>query len=76
LLYDKKEWQNEITKEIVGSNIVISMPWFDAGIIPFEERIIGAAVFATKTGGISTSAIPAAAKFFIPATWGVILLQK
>jgi hypothetical protein len=76
LIYNKKEWQNEITKEIIGDNIVISMPWFDTGIIPFEERTIGTAIFTIKTGAKTVSAIPETAKFFIPATWGITLLQK
>jgi len=74
--YERNEWQNEITSEVSGDVTVISMPWYDSGIIPFEDRTIGAAVFTAKNGATAATATPASAERLVPATWGVILLQK
>jgi len=73
MTYERKAWQCEITQETVGDVIVVTMPWYDSGIIPFEERSIGAvAVVSNKT----KKTVPAKANVQIPATWGVIQLQK
>lgn len=76
LLYTKKEWQNEISFETSADNVVISMPWYDSGIIPFEERAISAGVFVISADGKTAVSVPQTAKRSIPATWGTILLQK
>ena len=74
--YDRKEWFSEITEDASGDVIVVRMPWYDSGIIPFEERTIGAALFAGTTTKSRAKRIPAKAQYNIPATWGVVLLQK
>ena len=75
LRYTDKLWQSEIKKEIIGEKVVISMPWADIGVIPFEERMVGMAVFAQQ-GGKTKTAIPQNAQFYIPGTWGDLFLQK
>ncbi len=75
LRYTDKLWQSEIKKETVVEKVVISMPWSDIGVIPFEERMVGMAVFAQQDGKIMT-AIPQNAQFYIPGTWGDLFLQK
>lgn len=76
LVYTAEEWRNEITHEVVGDKVVVRIPWYDTGMIPFEERTIGFGVFVVSAKGKSVAALPAAAQVFIPATWGVMLLQK
>ncbi|MBN1576030.1 MAG: hypothetical protein JW913_05725 [Chitinispirillaceae bacterium] len=76
LVYTSEEWRNEMTHEVVGDKIVVRIPWFDTGMIPFEERTIGFGAFVVGAKGKTVAALPASAQVFIPATWGVMLLQK
>ena len=75
LKYSPLSWNNEITKEVVGDKIVIRMPWYDTGIVPFDGRVIGFAAFGKDKGKIIASN-PEKAKEFIPGTWGNLLLVK
>jgi hypothetical protein len=76
MVYHRQEWRNEISYEVVGDNVVVRIPWYDTGMIPFEERTIGFAAFVTDARGRTVSQVPSSAQFFIPATWGMLLLQK
>lgn len=76
LKYEQLDWNNEITFEETGGDIVITVPWFDTGMIPFEERTIGFGVFVTDTSGKNVAMLPEKADFFTPATWGVLQLLK
>jgi hypothetical protein len=75
LKYTPLSWNNEITKEVVGEKIVIRMPWYDTGIVPFDGRVIGFAAFGKDKEKVSASN-PEKAKEFIPGTWGNLLLVK
>jgi hypothetical protein len=73
--YSETAWNNEITKEIVGDNIVVALPWHDSGIVPFEGRQAGIAVFVKK-GDKTTASVPEKAQYYIPGTWGNLVLSK
>jgi hypothetical protein len=75
LKYSPLSWNNEITKEVVGDKIVVRMPWYDTGIVPFDGRIIGFGAFSKDKEKIIASN-PEKAKEFIPGTWGNLLLVK
>ncbi len=76
LHYKEQVWRNEITHEASGDRLLVRVPWFDTGMIPFEDRTIGFGVFVTDEKGKTIAATPASAQFYIPATWGMLLLQK
>lgn len=76
LKYKELDWRNEITSEETGETIVIAMPWSDAGMISFEERTIGFGVFVENDKGTTVAALPKKADDQIPATWGVLKLNK
>lgn len=76
LSYIPEMWNNSITSEVVGDKIVIAVPWYDIGIIPFEERTISAGLFAIGGDGKNCTALPESAKYAVPGTWGELLLQK
>lgn len=76
LVYKVEPWRNEITQETIGDVIVVRIPWFDTGMIPFEDRTVGFGAFVVDAKGKSVAAQPAFAQLFIPATWGMLLLQK
>ncbi|NLD93081.1 MAG: hypothetical protein GX639_10465 [Fibrobacter sp.] len=73
--YVEKQWHNEIYKEIVDDKIIVALPWFDSGIVPFEGRQAGFAVFVKKGDGIVAS-VPDKAQYYIPGTWGNFELSK
>ncbi len=76
LVYTPEEWRNEITHEVVGDKLIVCVPWYDTGMIPFEERTIGFAVFVTDEKGKTVQSLPTNAQIFIPATWGILFLHK
>ncbi len=73
--YADKEWHNEISKEIIGDKIVVTLPWYDSGIVPFEGRQAGIAVFVKK-GDNTVASVPDKAQYYIPGTWGNLELSK
>lgn len=75
LRYTSNDWNSETRREIVEDKVVISMPWADIGVIPFEERMVGMGVFAQKAGKIN-AALPQKAQLFIPGSWGDVFLLK
>ncbi|MBD3392616.1 MAG: hypothetical protein GF418_11040 [Chitinivibrionales bacterium] len=69
ILYTEKEWLNKITVSAGGDLVLVSVPWYDTGIIPFDGRIVGFAAFAEDQ-----ASEPAGAKRRIPGTWGDLVL--
>jgi hypothetical protein len=76
LKYVEKPWPSELKKSIVGDKIVLRIPWYDTGIVPFEERKIGLSIMTFDAKGQQAAALPATAKFFLPGTWGNVELVK
>jgi hypothetical protein len=76
LKYDVKPWPNEMKKTTIGDKIVISVPWYDSGIIPFGERkfAIGIVTFDEKNKPVAAQ--PSKADFYLPGTWGDFELAK
>ncbi|MCX7726645.1 MAG: hypothetical protein N2053_07325 [Chitinispirillaceae bacterium] len=76
LTYSLQTWNNEMSYKEMGEKIIIRLPWYDTGIIPFEERTIGFGIFVTDAKGKNVGSLPAKADFYTPATWGILYLQK
>ncbi len=76
IAYTQKPWPNEFKKGVAGDKVVIMVPWYDTGVIPFEERVIGLGITVFGANGAQTAALPAAASFYLPGTWGDYQLGK
>lgn len=76
LKYRPNNWNNSITKQNSGDIVVLSVSWSDIGVLPFDERTIGFAMFAEDAGTKVTQSIPASAQRLIPGTWTNLLLAK
>jgi hypothetical protein len=76
ITYDENPWPNGITKSAADNKVVIRVPWYDAGLIPFEERRLGMGIMTFDDKGKQTAAVPAKADFFCPGTWCDLLLAK
>ena len=76
LKYVEKSWPSELKKSVSGDKIVLRIPWYDTGIVPFGDRKIGFGVMAFDAKGTQVAALPASAKYFLPGTWGDIQLVK
>lgn len=74
--YAEKPWTSELKKSVVDGKVVIMVPWFDTGIIPFEERKIGLGITEFDAKGQQVAALPVSANYYLPGTWGDILLSK
>jgi hypothetical protein len=68
--YLPQQWENEIKKSAEGELVLVTVPWFDLGMIPFDERVIGFSVFRLDAQEAAVNAFPATAKKEIPGTWG------
>lgn len=76
LKYSENKWNSEIKKEMSGNKVVISIPWADIGVIPFEERMVGFGVFSIQNDGKVSASVPDNAQILIPGTWSDVFLQK
>ncbi len=76
LKYRQNNWNNSITKQKSGDIIVLTVAWSDIGVLPFDERTIGFAMFAETSGAKVTQSIPASAQRLIPGTWTNLFLAK
>ena len=76
LVYKELDWRDEITRDVIGDAVVVKVPWFDTGMIPFEARTIGFGAFTEDSKGKPMASMPKNGKDKIPATWGILLLQK
>jgi hypothetical protein len=76
LVYKEGKWNSSIKKEVMGDVVVITVPWSDVGVIPFDDRTVGFAMFAEGSDGKVTQSNPANAKLYIPGTWTNLLLAK
>ena len=74
--YVEKPWPNEVKKSVSGDKIVIRIPWYDSGIIPFDGRKFGLCMAAFDAKGKQTESSPASAQFFLPGTWSDVELGK
>jgi hypothetical protein len=75
LKYTENSWATDIVREVVGEKIIIKMPWYDTGALPFDGRILGFAVFVADDSK-TVASNPDKADKFIPGTWGNLLLRK
>lgn len=73
--YDEKEWIQEIKKETKEGIVVISIPWYDLGMLASDGRIFGFSAFASISEKESV-AYPKQAKKENPGTWGNVVLKK
>lgn len=75
LKYTSQNWNTQITKEVINDKIIIRMPWYDTGIVPFGGRMVGFAVFVKDKDKVLSSSHKKAMEF-IPGTWGNLTLAK
>jgi hypothetical protein len=68
VVYIEKTWINDITMTSDNDLVMVLAPWYDLGIIPFNGRRFGFAVFS------GNSEVPSNAKREIPGTWGDAIL--
>jgi hypothetical protein len=69
------KWNNEIKQTSDSAFICVTIPWFDLGVIPSVGRIMGMAQFFANEKGKVSGQLPARAKYYIPGTWGSIVLE-
>lgn len=76
LKYVEKPWKSSLSREKANDLIVVKIPYYDTGIMPFEGRQAGIAAFAYSANGKESGAIPQKGSFFIPGTWANLVFQK
>ncbi len=78
LKFDESRWGSGKTVALTenGAGRLVTLDWREMGVLPFEGRNIGFAVFAKGPGGKSAAALPSDAVRSIPGSWGGISLAK
>jgi hypothetical protein len=71
IVYRKDRWVAEIDAQATDGYLVVRAPWHDLGLLPFDGRIIGFAVWADEA-----AAVPGGAQRFVPATWGNLYIGQ
>lgn len=74
--YDEKAWHSEISKSADADIAVVTVPWSDLGMLPFDNRVIGFSAFALDEKGEAVSSFPAKAEREIPGTWASLKFVK
>ena len=75
IVYTSHNWIQEIKKEINDNTVLLSIPWYDLGIIAKDKRRFGFAIIV-KDGKKRSIALPEKAHEKIPGTWGNIVLVE
>jgi hypothetical protein len=76
LNYSQMTWQSEISLLGDKQTGVIVVPWYDLGMLPLEERTIGFAAFVLDDKAKVVAATPEKAQYFLPGSWGTVILDK
>jgi len=76
ITYTAKSWKNDIAKVTENDCVIITIPWSDLGLLPFDGRQFGFSVYIVSANQTVTAALPKQAKMFTPGTWGTIVLDK
>jgi hypothetical protein len=74
--YTQMPWQNDIKMFGDKQAGVIVVPWYDLGMLPLDERTIGFAAFVVDDKAKVLAATPEKAQYFLPGSWGSIVLDK
>jgi hypothetical protein len=75
IIYTQKPWVSEIKKNSDKDLALITIPWFDIGLLPFDGRIMGFGAFE-MTDAKAAAAYPEKALAFLPGSWGNVVLDK
>lgn len=77
IVYTKANWRNDITKTIDSNYTVITIPFPDLGLLPFDGRMLGFSAFVVSPANDKVIAsYPPKASNVIPGTWGTVILDK
>jgi hypothetical protein len=76
LAYNLNAWQSDIAKLGDKQTAVIVVPWYDLGMLPLDERTFGFAAFVVDDKAKTLAAVPEKAAYFVPGSWGTVVLDK
>jgi hypothetical protein len=76
ITYTPKPWVSEIKKVSDKDFALITIPWYDVGLLPFDGRVMGFSAFVTTEAAKTPSAYPEKAMVFEPGSWGNAVLDK
>jgi hypothetical protein len=76
LKYTEKPWKSDLSKEKINDVVVVKIPYYDTGIMPFEGRQTGFAAFTYNASGKESGVFPQQGSFFIPGTWTDLVFLK
>jgi hypothetical protein len=74
--YTQMAWRSDATLLGDKQTAVIVVPWYDLGMIALDERTIGFAAFVVDDKAKALAANPEKAQYFMPGSWGSVVLDK
>jgi len=75
ITYTQKAWVSEIKKVSDKDYALVTIPWYDVGLLPFDGRLMGFGAFV-KTDVPKPAAYPEKAEVLEPGSWGNAVLDK
>jgi hypothetical protein len=76
LAYNQMTWRNDIAMVGDKQTAVIVVPWYDLGMLPLDGRSFGFAAFDIDDKAKALAAVPEKARYFVPGSWGTVVLDK
>jgi hypothetical protein len=73
--YEEQRWYAGVSKDISADYVVVKIPLYDIGVVPFNGRKMGCMVESRDSSGTVVDVFPANAQRYIPGTWGNLLLK-
>ncbi len=74
--YTRNDWHHEGEIESSEECVIIRMPWYDMGMAkPFADRRFGIGIMNVKEPNVVENAFPEDARYFLPGSWGNIILR-
>jgi len=71
-----KDWKSEVKKTAANGMTIITIPWYDIGLVAQDGRVLGFGAFVTDEKSAPVAAYPASAKLLLPGSWSSIVLDK
>jgi hypothetical protein len=71
-----KDWKCDVKKTTGKEFTVITIPWFDIGLVAQDERALGFAAFLEGEKSAPVAAYPDKARLLVPGSWSTIVLDK
>lgn len=73
--YDEQLWFADASIESSADYVIVKIPHYDVGVVPFNGRKLGCMVQTVDSSGAVVGVFPSDAQRLVPGTWGNMQLK-